>query len=388
MVFLGLGVALMLVNGWASWRIRQAGDTLHKPHLHIAMVWLAPGIGALMAWAELRAMARAAAPLTLPPPGDVAPTEVTAGSATFPLDQHLVSAGGWPLVDWQAASAWTGALDATLAAQARDTLHRGWLLHLRDALGEHVFLHETADAYVLSSLEPRVAAATASYIASTRQRVARVLQGLARYPEGQKSILLVLDDEANYYHYVSQYYPDGGEFAFSGGMFIDAGCPHFVTVAADLSLIEPVIAHELTHAALAHLNLPLWLDEGLAVNTERQLAVALPSVHTPRELQAKHAAFWGHAEIQAFWRGESFQRTDDGNLLSYDLARILVEQLAKPSWPAFARFVTHAKRTDAGNASAKEHLGIDLGPSASALVCNTPSDLWAPGVGGVWTSAA
>jgi hypothetical protein len=56
-------------------------------------------------------------------------------------------------------------------------------------------------------------------------------------------------------------------------------------------------------------------------------------------------------------------------LLSYDLARILVEQLAKPSWPAFARFVTHAKRTDAGSASAKEHLGIDLGPSASALVC-------------------
>ncbi len=34
-----------------------------------------------------------------------------------------------------------------------------------------------------------------------------------------------MDTDEDYYRYVSLYYPDG-EFATSGGMFIDAGCPH------------------------------------------------------------------------------------------------------------------------------------------------------------------
>ena len=32
--------------------------------------------------------------------------------------------------------------------------------------------------------------------------------------------------------------------------------------------------HEMTHGSVAHLPLPLWLNEGLAVNTERRLAGA------------------------------------------------------------------------------------------------------------------
>jgi hypothetical protein len=42
----------------------------------------------------------------------------------------------------------------------------------------------------------------------------------------------VLDSEEDYYRYVSIYYPSEGEFALSGGMFIHAGCPHFVVVRA------------------------------------------------------------------------------------------------------------------------------------------------------------
>lgn len=321
--------------------------------------------------------ALARAEVALPP--EPAPNEVTAGDDVFLLSAHLIDVDGMPVADWAQVAHWAAAIgDADLRAQGIDAVRRGWLLHLRDRLGPAFGLHESPEALILSALPPAVAGATAKYVATARGRVQRVLNGLARFPAGERSLLIVFDDEADYYAYVAGYYPDGGEFAFSGGMFIDAGCPHFVTVRADLALVEPVIAHELTHAALAHLRLPLWLDEGLAVNTERRIANTLPPMHTPHEMHEKHLAFWGDEEIQQFWDGTSFQRTDDGNLLSYDLARILVEQLSRASWDDFERFTRHASRDDAGARAAREHLGLDLGTVSSALLGRPEATTWTP----------
>ena len=248
---------------------------------------------------------------------------------------------------------------------------------LRDALGTHMHLHEGADCFILSPLEPSVARATARYVTTTRQRIDRLLAGMAHFPVAEKSILLVLDDEDTYYHYVAQFYGSDGEFARSGGMFIHFGCPHFVVVAADLAAIEPVIAHEMTHSALAHLHLPTWLDEGLAVNTERRLKGAPPAQHTPAQLHHLHQRFWTPERMQEFWAGTSFQRTDDGNLLSYELARILVDHMAR-DWAAFTAFVTTAQRRDAGAQAAVEVLSVDLGSSVGALLDIVDNDGWAP----------
>lgn len=336
-----------------------------------------PDVGAL---AFLRTLV-GRAPAAALPPVVTAPADVQAGHAVFPLSAHLQTFDGIPLADWQAVTGWAATID-DLDQRTRgvDAVRRAWLLHLRDALGPGFRLHESEHALVLSALEPSMADATARYVATARGRVQRVLNGLAHYPAGERSVLIVFEDEADYYHYVARYYPDDGEFAFSGGMFIDAGCPHFVTVRADLALVEPVIAHELTHAALSHLRLPLWLDEGLAVNTERRVSTPLPPVHTPHEMHEKHLAFWGEEEIQQFWAGTSFQRTDDGNLLSYDLARILVEQFSRTSWDAFERFAADAHRDDAGARSAREHLGVDLGAAASALLGRSSTAAWSPRV--------
>ena len=262
-------------------------------------------------------------------------------------------------------------------ADALNQGRRAWLLHLRDALGTHMHLHEGADCFILSPLEPSVARATARYVTTTRQRIDRLLAGMAHFPVAEKSILLVLDDEDTYYHYVAQFYGSDGEFARSGGMFIQFGCPHFVVVAADLAAIEPVIAHEMTHSALAHLHLPTWLDEGLAVNTERRLKGAPPAQHTPAQLHHLHQRFWTPERMQEFWAGTSFQRTDDGNLLSYELARILVDHMAR-DWAAFTAFVTTAQRRDAGAQAAVEVLSVDLGSSVGALLDIVDNEGWAP----------
>jgi hypothetical protein len=381
LVVLALALALNVI---ATRRLLLLGERFHMGRMFIAVVWIAPFFGALLALMHtapaMRAL-RSAAAQPAAAAREPAPHEVLAPDVLpFPVREHLRQANGFALLDWRAATAWLDTIaDSHTRAAARADLQAAWLAHLGESIHESFQLHESEDALILSSLDRAEVAAMARYVSMARKRIAQTLGGLVRFPEGMRSVVLVLDDEDWYYHYISIYYPAGGEFALSGGMFVDAGCPHFIVRRDELRTIEPTIAHELTHSALAHLSLPRWLDEGLAVNTEHKIAGAHRGLHTPRQLHEKHRAFWNDELIQAFWSGESFFRTDDGNLLSYDLARIMVAQMGR-SWPAFEQFATHARRDDAGAAAARDHMALDLGAYASLIVERDPSEAWTPAI--------
>ncbi len=295
------------------------------------------------------------------------------------LTEHLNWHQGLPIADWTAIHAWVDAAGTDDSTQnaAYSACERVWLLHLAAALGPAYHLAESDQAIVLSSLESQIARATLAHMEKTLKRISRTLDGLAEIPPYGKDILIVFDEQDEYYRYVSHYCPEDGEFAFSGGMYIGTGCCHFVTVKDDLSRIEPVIAHEMAHACLAHLNLPLWVDEGLAVNVEQKLAGRGASPWSPQEMREKHLRFWGKAEIQEFWSGASFQRPDDGNLLSYDLARILVEQLAR-DWARFRQFAVAAEQDDGGAQAAHEVFGISLGQLFAALFEKEDAEAFEP----------
>ncbi len=309
-----------------------------------------------------------------------APQQVSVdGLAPFRIVEHLGMHNGFPIPDWNAVHAWLAQTEsAALQETGWNACERAWLMHLREALGERYHLVESGSATVVSTLVPGTAAATLDYMNRTLGRVARVLEGIARVPAWGREILIVFDDADAYYGYVSCYYPEaGGEFATSSGMHINHGCGHYVTQKHDLRLVEPVIAHEMTHGCLSHLPLPLWLNEGIAVNTERRLAGTPPSIYTPGELRDKHLAFWGETEIQEFWSGKSFARTDDGNLLSYDLASTMVGAMAK-DWERFREFVLSAHRRDGGYLAAQQHLELDLGEAACLLLEKPNTGAWAP----------
>jgi hypothetical protein len=379
-VFVSALLALVALNVWMTRRVLRAGPALDQKGLLIAGLWIAPFIGALIVRNHLHhRLPPTPTELPPPPPHVEAPQHIEVpGQPALSVQACLRDAHGWLVFDWGMVNAWLdGIADAEQRQAARLTSQRAWLMHLRDGMGEYAWLHETDDVLLLSTEDPRGAKTTADFVARTQQRVTRVLGPLATPQPGSKSILVVFDHDEDYYTYTAAYDHGEGELAFSGGMFIDAGCPHFVTRSEDLSRIEPVIAHELTHAALAHLRLPLWLDEGIAVNTEHRLTGARHGEHTPQELQRMHQRFWGETEIQQFWTGESFRRPDDGNKLSYDLARIIVEQLAK-TWEPFAAFVAQASRDDAGARAAREALGIELGAMVCALLQREPDPNWSP----------
>lgn len=318
-------------------------------------------------------------PVSLPLKTEVPPAEVVIDNVLpFHISEHIRNHEGFPIMDWEAVNRWAEELgQANLQDSAWGAIERAWLLHFREALGPKFWLAESNNAMLLSSLEDNIAHATLDYMERTLKRVVKTLDGIAQVPPWGKDILIVFDEGDSYYRYVSHYYPDAGEFAFSGGMHINAGCSHYVTVKGDLRSIEPIIAHEMTHGCLGHLPLPAWLNEGLAVNTEQRLTGARMSDYTPQQLRQKHLEFWREGEMQEFWSGKSFLRTDDGNLLSYDLARILIEHAAK-NWEPFKRFVLASDAADAGATAAHDHLGVDLGELVCALLGREPSTAWAP----------
>lgn len=300
------------------------------------------------------------------------------GAPPFDLAASLVDAAGFPIADWEAVQRWVESLPVESSkAKAWSACECAWLEHLCVALGEGYRVRTQGSAILLSTLPANVADATLTFVNKSVQRIVRVLQGVAAAPEWGHDILIVFDEEKSYYRYVSNYYPEAGDFAASSGMYINKGCGHFVTVKADLRSVEPVIAHELTHACLSHLPIPAWLNEGLAVNTEFRLCPAQQAPAYPRELHARHLEFWGAGEIQQFWSGKSFLRNDDGNELSYDLARILVSQFAA-DWEQFRQFALAAHLADSAASSAREHLGIDLGAAVCAVLERELDPSWAP----------
>lgn len=308
-----------------------------------------------------------------------APTEVVVeGMPPLVLPQYL----GWycdlPVPDWPAIHLWLDmATDESMKNAAYIACVRAWLLHFCKALGANYYLLESEQAMVLSSAKPDIVQVTLSYMERTLKRISYMLDGLAKVPSHGKSILILFDDLDDYYRYVSYYYPEDGKFALSGGIHINAQCSHFVTVENDLPLIEPIIVHEMTHACLSHLPLPAWIYEGLAVIVEQELAGRKFASWTPQEMREKHMFFWGKSEIQEFWSGSSFQRTDDGNLLSYDLARILVEQLGQ-NWDQFRQFALVADQRDGGAHAARKFFGVSLGALVASLFQKDDTEAFEP----------
>ena len=178
---------------------------------------------------------------------------------------------------------------------------RAWLDRLRDTLGNPYAIYESDRFLLLSPQKASRAKTVLDYAEKSRRRIVHLLDGIAKESELGKVCVLIFDGDERYYEYVSHYYPDNGEFSVSGGMFLQQGYGHFVFVDTEMYMMEPTIAHELTHCLLQHLPLPAWLNEGLAVNTEQRLSPpAGRPLYTLDELQEKHLRFWNASTIQEF----------------------------------------------------------------------------------------
>ncbi len=240
-----------------------------------------------------------------------------------------------------------------------------WLNAIGAEYGESYRIHESENFALLSDEDDRYLRIFSEFLERTLGRILKTLDGIALEEGYGKHVAIIFTDIDQYYDYISRFFPDDGEFGMSGGMYLNEGYGHFVFPSQDITLAEPIAVHELTHACLNHLPIPLWLNEGLAVCMEDVLAGN--HLYLDKRIIAKHQRYWNENTIQSFWNGESFHASDEGQELSYNLAHVLVRYLSA-DLAVLREFVLNAQSSDSGDSACRAAFGINLAELASSFL--------------------
>src|SRR5262249_29986025 len=151
-------------------------------------------------------------------------------------------------------------------------------------------------------------------------RLQTILGSVAKFAAPGKQVAIAVNDDEEYYRYVSPFYSEG-EYGGSSGLHIREGYPHIALHGNALWVLEDTYAHELTHAGLHHLSMPQWLEEGLAQMFGHDMT-GRGQMQLTTETAATHKRYWGKKGLDAFWRGEGFSRPGKVQGLCYQLAEI------------------------------------------------------------------
>lgn|GEM_PF-4441127 len=208
-------------------------------------------------------------------------------------------------------------------------------------------------------------------LSEARTRVLHLLPGIAVAPSYRLPVV-ALGNPFRLDRYVTPLLPEDGPDLPLAGVFVSDGLPHLVVGAHRGNTFDTVLHHELTHAYVSHIRLPVWLNEGIATSIER--AVDLHSQPMTEEEFDAHVAHWNATAIQRFWSGSCWNGSDEEVSFAYGLARMLVIPLMEHAEP-FARFANAATWEDGGEAAAHAVYGRSLGDLPAALL---GAGDWAP----------
>lgn len=261
-----------------------------------------------------------------------------------------------------------------------------WLGKIRDDLGGDYFILESPKAVLLCELPLEKAQWLLGATGGAADTIRIQLGKTAWRRSFGKRVVIVFSEQDDYYQYLSHFGPDG-EQATSGGVCIHSGCTHIAIPWQDEIDATNAIVHELTHDCLAHLPLPLWLNEGVSVTLQKAIAPAIRAIGRGEqdalfsasinwrppimwdELAERHFAFWNEANIQSFWAGTSFHMPGDLNELSYSLAEVFLKLLSERGRQSgLQAFLEAAHFDDAGQTAALDCLSTDLGEIAGTFL--------------------
>lgn len=268
---------------------------------------------------------------------------------------------GFPHPKWNSIAEWIerSVPEAELEA-AWQQCARCWLQRLADRLGEGYRLVESQNFHLLSDLPAQAQRSKLAFLENARSRMCAVFGEMRPQTFGKHAVLR-FSEMQDFYFYVSHFHRDG-EYAGAGGMFLSDGYDHIAYPHGWTDQDEgPVLVHELAHALVAHLPMPPWLNEALAMAFEADIAGSqLPPL--TRDLAERHREYWTADTIQDFWEGSAFSDVE-GQELAYSLSCVLLNLIRtelRPSQRELRSFVENATRADAGAAAAEEHLQIAL----------------------------
>jgi hypothetical protein len=241
-----------------------------------------------------------------------------------------------------------------------------WVLQVRTDLGGDYRVRCSKEFILLSAIDLASASEFLSFAEKTLASIYKALRDAAWQWKQGKHVILLFTEEDDYYQYVSFFHREGVHPA-SGGCLIPTGYVHLAMPYGDGRTIRRVLAHELVHNSLVHLQLPAWLNEGLALSFERTAVFVQDSLLDDPYLRDRILAFWNSENIQKFWSGVSFWEPGDPHELSYSLAEILLKLLLSGQGD-LGSFIKEARWEDAGQTAALDHFGTDLGQLAATFL--------------------
>ncbi len=259
-----------------------------------------------------------------------------------------------------------------------------WVRHLREDLGGTYGVLESNEFILLADGDNESGRRLLWFAEENVTAIRSHLGELAWRDRPGKQVVLLFGDEDDYYGYLAYFY---GRDSIPGslGMHINSGLPHIaVKLTTELESAQ-TLAHELTHSCVAHLPIPAWLNEGIAMRLQRVTAgMYAPKAHEGEqtnfwaamsnwvpplmwdELAERHHVFWNEENIQSFWAGTSFEENQESQELSYSFAEVLVHLLGE-NREAFLEFLGRAHFDDAGQTAALDCLGACLGDTAGTF---------------------
>lgn len=278
---------------------------------------------------------------------------------------------GLPLPNWDALKIrMVSRFDEDERFDAWTEVARDWLRHLSDATdGTYVFT-EMENTLAFGPNDAEVLKPIVRCAESARRSLLSAMPGLAEFHSPGKLVVLAWAGSDAYYRYVSAYHPEDGEFGVSGGMHIRSECPHIALHHVRGDQTAQALAHEMTHASVSHLQLPQWIEEGMAQMFERDHSGIPARTFEPHDVE-KNRRYWHKIGLTAFWSGKGFSAMGNVQQYSYELAEILVRLLFADHAPGWFRrnraaqlrlhaFLRDAKAEDAGQSAALDHLSYGL----------------------------
>jgi hypothetical protein len=185
----------------------------------------------------------------------------------------------------------------------------------------------------------------------------------------------VLASGEDYISFTAHYHPEEGEWATSGGCYINHGSecfPIIVTHAGARWSLELTVAHELTHHFLHDHGLPLWVEEGFTQMMEERVT-GYTSFKLDREMMERQHERWAGG-LDSFFNGDAFfSGADDDQELAYHLAEWIARTELSQRPEAYFAFVRGCAEQGA-DASARQHLGSDLVQLVAAKLGLNPSE--------------
>ncbi len=228
---------------------------------------------------------------------------------------------------------------------------REWAKAVSIEIGSAQHLFESEHFILSASAGKSRATDVLRFLESTFDKIVREIP--FAHPEESllgKCVVFIFSDTHQFYEYLSDFAEHDGESGLVGGVYINKGYGHFAMPSDDLSHYTDVLSHELSHAMVAHLALPVWLDEAIAMTVEDSVTHRNPYI-LDREIIQRHREYWDREKIMAFWKGESFWYADEGQELSYHLAQFLFSAVlsgGETSPDELHGFVESAEIRDAG----------------------------------------